>query len=250
MAILWTPATDRSRNPERDREAAGRPLAYLFYTEGAVTIILVAAFPDRSAILVLAVTAYPAGQCGTSATGWCVGLPRVHGRDESARIVRSWWTLESGTVVIRLRMWNVLPGHLSPFDDRPIVGIDLQTSAAEWAAPSARAWLPSRSVPRQTTLSNRKGGHSRCLQRVRHALLIPSVARGRLRSADRARTAVAQKHRSGARRVPPCPVPNFGAYRVQPLDRKAGTDPAHRSPNKGATTRLEYRDGMQRLGLR
>ncbi len=44
------------------KEAAGRPLAYLLfvYTDEAVTIILVAASPDRSAILVLAVTAYPA----------------------------------------------------------------------------------------------------------------------------------------------------------------------------------------------
>src|SRR4029453_15323749 len=43
------------------KEAAGRPLAYLLfvYTDEAVTIILVAASPDRSAILVLAVTAYP-----------------------------------------------------------------------------------------------------------------------------------------------------------------------------------------------
>ena len=38
------------------KEAAGRPLASLLfvYTDEAVTIILVAAFPDRSAILVLA----------------------------------------------------------------------------------------------------------------------------------------------------------------------------------------------------
>jgi len=44
------------------KEAADRPLAYLLfvYTDEAVTIILVAASPDRSAILVLAVTAYPA----------------------------------------------------------------------------------------------------------------------------------------------------------------------------------------------
>jgi hypothetical protein len=43
------------------REAAGRSLAYLLfdYTEEAVTIILVAASPDRFAILVLAVTNYP-----------------------------------------------------------------------------------------------------------------------------------------------------------------------------------------------
>jgi transposase len=42
------------------REAAGRSLAYLLfdYTEEAVTIILVAASPDRFAILVLAVTNY------------------------------------------------------------------------------------------------------------------------------------------------------------------------------------------------
>jgi hypothetical protein len=42
------------------REAAGRPLAYLLfvYTDQAVTIILVAASPDRFAILVLAVTGY------------------------------------------------------------------------------------------------------------------------------------------------------------------------------------------------
>jgi len=74
----------------------------------------------------------------------------------------------------------------------------------------SRAWLPSRSVLRQTTLSNREGGRSRYLQRVLHALLIPSVVRGRLRSADRARTAVAQKHRSGVRRVPLMPRSNFG----------------------------------------
>src|SRR6202035_104241 len=44
------------------REAAGRPLACLLfvYADEAVTIILVAARPDRFAILVLAVTAYPA----------------------------------------------------------------------------------------------------------------------------------------------------------------------------------------------
>ena len=43
------------------KEAAGRPLAYLLfvYTDKAVTIILVAASPDRSAVLVLTVTAYP-----------------------------------------------------------------------------------------------------------------------------------------------------------------------------------------------
>src|SRR4029450_11922975 len=48
------------------KEAAGRPLAYLLcvYTDEAVTIILVAASPDRSAILVLAVTAYPGYQSG------------------------------------------------------------------------------------------------------------------------------------------------------------------------------------------
>lgn len=44
------------------KEAAGRPLAYLLfvYTDEAMTMILVAASPERSAILVLAVTAYPA----------------------------------------------------------------------------------------------------------------------------------------------------------------------------------------------
>src|SRR5947207_1731163 len=43
------------------KEAAGRPLAYLLfvYTDEAVTIILVAASPDRSAILVLAVYRLP-----------------------------------------------------------------------------------------------------------------------------------------------------------------------------------------------
>src|SRR5258708_9840347 len=53
------------------QDAAGRPLAYLLfvYTDKAVTIILVAASPDRSAVLVLTLPPTPADQCGTSATG-------------------------------------------------------------------------------------------------------------------------------------------------------------------------------------
>jgi transposase len=54
------------------REAAGRSLAYLLfdYTEEAVTIILVAASPDRFAILFWPLPTTPADQWGTLATDW------------------------------------------------------------------------------------------------------------------------------------------------------------------------------------
>src|SRR5881394_3923983 len=65
------------------REAAARALAYVLfvYTDEAVTIILVAASPDRSAILVLAVTAYP----GYSMRDFGNGLLRASGSADCPR---------------------------------------------------------------------------------------------------------------------------------------------------------------------